>query len=203
MSEASMLVDQHSGGSKVAPPPHALALYQHQITMAHGESSQEVKQQQPLSGQLGKQQPYHAQADRDRDSPQIRSRSPSSSDKDGRKTTNATHVCTLSCCEGWLCRQVHVGFTQNHMTFLLPSSSLVWLPLPLQVDVCCCARSKIAFADSENMLMINQSAANAVLPAPVLVFLSFLIARSNLESLFFSALGRKLFLGHSWMRGTD
>lgn len=87
MPEASMLAEQHGGGSKVAPPPHALALYQQQITMAHGESSQEGKQQQPLSGQLGKQQLYHPQADRDRDSPQIRSRSPSSSDKDGRKTT--------------------------------------------------------------------------------------------------------------------
>lgn len=34
----------------------------------------------------------------------------------------------------------------------------------------------------------------------VLVLLSFLVAYSNLESLFFSALGRKVFLGHSWMR---
>lgn len=77
-----MLAEQHSGGggSKAAAPPHALALYQQQITMAHGESSQEGKQPQPLSGQLGKQQPYHPQADRDRDSPQIR---PSSGDKDG------------------------------------------------------------------------------------------------------------------------
>lgn len=87
-----MLAEQHGGGSKVAPPPHALALYQQQITMAHGESSQEGKQQQPLSGQLGKQQLYHPQADRDRDSPQIRSRSPSSSDKDGRKTGNTARV---------------------------------------------------------------------------------------------------------------
>lgn len=85
-----MLAEQHSGGGKAAVPPHALALYQQQITMAHGESSQEGKQQQPLPGQLGKQQPYHPQADRDRDSPQIRSRSPSSSDKDGTGTTNAT-----------------------------------------------------------------------------------------------------------------
>lgn len=101
MPEASMLADQHSGGSKVAPPPHALALYQQQITMAHGESSQEVKQQQLLSGQLGKQQPYHPQAERDRDSPQTRSRSPSSSDKDGMNATNVTHVCTFCLFSFW------------------------------------------------------------------------------------------------------
>lgn len=83
-----MLADQHGGGSKATP--HALDLYQQQITRAHGELSQEGKQQQPLSGQLGKQQPYHPQADRDRDSPQIRSRSPSSGDKDGRETAKAT-----------------------------------------------------------------------------------------------------------------
>lgn len=34
----------------------------------------------------------------------------------------------------------------------------------------------------------------------VLVLLSFLVAHSNLESLFFSALGREVFLGRSWMR---
>lgn len=50
------------------------------------------------------------------------------------------------------------------------------------------------------MLMINQSAAQAALTAPVLVLLSFLVARSDLESLFFTALGRKLFLGRWWMR---
>lgn len=50
------------------------------------------------------------------------------------------------------------------------------------------------------MPVINQSAAHAVFPAPVLVFPSLLVARSNLESLFFSALGRKLFLRHWWMR---
>lgn len=101
MPEASMLADQHSGGSKLAPPPHALALYQQQITMAHGESSQEVKQQQPLSGQLGKQQPYHPQADRDRDSPQTRTRSPSSSDKDGMNTANTTGICTFCSFSFW------------------------------------------------------------------------------------------------------
>lgn len=70
-------------------PHHALALYQEQITAAHGESSQEVKQQQQhLSGQSGKQQPYTPQADRDREalistSPHICSRSPSTIEKDG------------------------------------------------------------------------------------------------------------------------
>lgn len=34
----------------------------------------------------------------------------------------------------------------------------------------------------------------------VLVLVSFLVAYSNLESLFFSGLGRKVFLGRSWMR---
>lgn len=50
------------------------------------------------------------------------------------------------------------------------------------------------------MPMINQSAARALSPAPVLVSPSFLVARANLESLFFGALGRKLFLGHWRMR---
>lgn len=83
---------QRSGNGKAVLPPHALALYQQQITMAHGESSQDVKQQQQqqqqLSGQPGKQQPYNPQSDRDREalhssSPRIRPRSPSTSDKDG------------------------------------------------------------------------------------------------------------------------
>lgn len=83
---------QRSGGGKAVPPPHALALYQQQITMAHGESSQEVKQQQQqLSGQSGKQQPYTPQAEREREalhssSPRVRPRSPLNSDKDGRHT---------------------------------------------------------------------------------------------------------------------
>uniref|UniRef100_A0A665WKI8 Nuclear receptor corepressor 2 n=1 Tax=Echeneis naucrates TaxID=173247 RepID=A0A665WKI8_ECHNA len=89
MPEASMQGSQRSGSSKAILPPHALALYQQQITMAHGESSQEVKQQQ-LSGQPGKQQPYTQQAERDRDalhssSPRVRPRSPSTSDKDAKK----------------------------------------------------------------------------------------------------------------------
>lgn len=85
--EASAQGSQRSG--KALQPHHALALYQEQISVAHGESSQEVKPlQQQLSGQPGKQQPYTPQADRDRDalistSPRIRSRSPSTSEKDG------------------------------------------------------------------------------------------------------------------------
>jgi len=76
---------QRSG--KAPLHPHALALYQQQITMAHGESSQEVKQQQ-LSGQPGKQHPYNSQPDRDREalqshSPRIRPRSHTTSEKDG------------------------------------------------------------------------------------------------------------------------
>lgn len=88
---------QRSGSGKAVLPPHALALYQQQITMAHGESSQEVKQhkqqqQQQLSGQPGKQQPYTPQADRDREalrssSPRVRPRSPSAGDKDGTYTS--------------------------------------------------------------------------------------------------------------------
>lgn len=79
------------GGGKAALPPHALALYQQQITMAHGESSQEVKQQQ----QAGKQQPYNPQTERDREalhssSPRIRPRSPSAGDKDGTHTSVMT-----------------------------------------------------------------------------------------------------------------
>ncbi|CAB1321843.1 unnamed protein product, partial [Coregonus sp. 'balchen'] len=72
------------GGGKAVLPPHALALYQQQITMAHGESSQEAKQQQH-AGQPSKQHPYPAQGDRDPhniSSPRIRPRSPSTSDKD-------------------------------------------------------------------------------------------------------------------------
>lgn len=77
---------QQSGAGKAVLPPHALALYQQQITMAHGESSQEVKQQQ-LPGQPGKQQSYNPQTERDREalhssSPRVRPRSPSN-DKDG------------------------------------------------------------------------------------------------------------------------
>lgn len=85
MPEASVQGTPRSG--KAVQPPHALALYQEQITMAHGESSQEVKQQQP-SGQAGKPQPYAPQADREREglltsSPRVRPRSPSTSEKDG------------------------------------------------------------------------------------------------------------------------
>lgn len=99
MPEASVQGSQRSGGKGVLPP-HALALYQQQITMAHGESSQEVKQQlqlqqQQLSGQSGKQQPYTSQADRDREalhssSPRVRPRSPSAGDKDGTHTSIVT-----------------------------------------------------------------------------------------------------------------
>ena len=102
MPEASMQSSQRSGGSKAVLPPHALALYQQQITMAHGESSQEVKQQQQqLSGQPGKQQqPYNPQAERDREalrssSPRVRPRSPSTSDKDGTHTCIMTDICCL------------------------------------------------------------------------------------------------------------
>lgn len=86
MPEASVQGTPRSG--KAAQPPHALALYQEQITMAHGASSQEVKQQQP-SGQAGKQQqPYIPQADREQEgrltsSPRVRPRSPSAIEKDG------------------------------------------------------------------------------------------------------------------------
>uniref|UniRef100_A0AAZ3QF96 Nuclear receptor corepressor 2 n=1 Tax=Oncorhynchus tshawytscha TaxID=74940 RepID=A0AAZ3QF96_ONCTS len=72
------------GVGKAVLPPHALALYQQQITMAHGESSQEAKQQQH-AGQPSKQHPYPAQGDRDPhniSSPRVRPRSPSTSDKD-------------------------------------------------------------------------------------------------------------------------
>ena len=104
MPEASMQGGQRGIGGKAALPPHALALYQQQITMAHGESSQEVKmqqqQQQQLSGQPGKQQPYTSQAERDREalhssSPRIRPRSPSTSDKDGTHTCITTEIKLL------------------------------------------------------------------------------------------------------------
>lgn len=99
MPEASMQGSQQSGGGKAVLPPHALALYQQQITMAHGESSQEAKQQQ-LSGQPGKQQPYNPQADREREalhssSPRVRPRSPPTNDKDGTDTSIMTHNCLL------------------------------------------------------------------------------------------------------------
>lgn len=69
------------GCSKAELPPHALALYQQQITMAHGESSQEAKQH---AGQPSKQHPYPAQGDpHNISSPRVHPRSPSSSDKDG------------------------------------------------------------------------------------------------------------------------
>ncbi|XP_054630962.1 nuclear receptor corepressor 2 isoform X2 [Dunckerocampus dactyliophorus] len=96
--EASVQCSQRSGGAKAVLPPHALALYQQQITMAHGESSQEVRQQQQqqLSGQPGKQQPYTQQTERDRDaphssSPRIRARSPSTGDKDDKMQTFSSH----------------------------------------------------------------------------------------------------------------
>uniref|UniRef100_A0A8C8A3W6 Nuclear receptor corepressor 2 n=1 Tax=Oryzias sinensis TaxID=183150 RepID=A0A8C8A3W6_9TELE len=92
--EASVQASQQSGNGKVVSSHDALALYQRQITMAHGESSQEVRQlqqqqqQQPLLGQPGKQQPYTPQADRDRDSlhsssPRVCPHSPSINEKDG------------------------------------------------------------------------------------------------------------------------
>ncbi|XP_055367301.1 nuclear receptor corepressor 2 isoform X4 [Betta splendens] len=96
MPEASMQGSQRSGGGKAVLPPHALALYQQQITMAHGESSQEVKQQQQLSGQSGKQQPYTPQAEREREalhssSPRVRPRSPSNGDKDEKSRAFSPH----------------------------------------------------------------------------------------------------------------
>ena len=94
------------GGGKAMLQPHALALYQQQITMAHGESSLEAKQQQqqqPLvPGQQLKQQQqqqhqqsYPGQAERERaereraealrsSSPRMRPRSPTPGNKDGR-----------------------------------------------------------------------------------------------------------------------
>lgn len=88
MPEASMQGSLHSGGAKAVLPPHALALYQQQITMAHGESSQEIKQQQQqlqLAGQPGKVLSYNPQMERD-SSPRVRPRSPSN-DKDGSDTS--------------------------------------------------------------------------------------------------------------------
>ncbi|XP_063346347.1 nuclear receptor corepressor 2 isoform X1 [Pelmatolapia mariae] len=97
MQEASVQGGQQSG--KALLPPHALALYQQQITMAHGESSQEVKQQQQqqqFPGQPGKQQPYTPQADRDREalhsnSPRVRPRSPSAGEKDEKPPAFSPH----------------------------------------------------------------------------------------------------------------
>ncbi|MED6272126.1 hypothetical protein CHARACLAT_027109, partial [Characodon lateralis] len=96
MPEASVQGTQWSG--KAVQPPHALALYQEQITMAHGESSQEVKmqQQQQPSGQLSKQQSYTPQADREREglltsSPRVRPRSPSTSEKDEKSQAFSPH----------------------------------------------------------------------------------------------------------------
>lgn len=63
-------------GKQQQAMPHALALYQQQITMAH-ESSQEAKQQQP---QPTKSQPYPG--GRDSSSPRIRTRSPGISDRE-------------------------------------------------------------------------------------------------------------------------
>ncbi|KAM9744671.1 nuclear receptor corepressor 2 isoform 3-T4 [Menidia menidia] len=98
MSEAPVPGGQRSGSGKAPLHPHALALYQQQITMAHGESSQEVKQQQQqqLSGQPGKQQSYNPQPDRDREalqssSPRIRPRSPSTSEKDEKSRAFSPH----------------------------------------------------------------------------------------------------------------
>ncbi|KAF7199803.1 nuclear receptor corepressor 2 isoform X3 [Nothobranchius furzeri] len=93
--EASVQGSQRGGSGKAVQPHHALALYQEQITMAHGESSQEVKHQQ-LLGQPGKQQPYTPQANRDREalistSPHIRSRSPSISEKDEKSRSFSPH----------------------------------------------------------------------------------------------------------------
>lgn len=94
-----MQVSQQSVGGKAVLPPHALALYQQQITMAHGESSQEARQQQH-SSQPGKLQPYNPQADREREalhssSPRVRPRSPPANDKDGTDTSMMTHNCLL------------------------------------------------------------------------------------------------------------
>lgn len=99
-----MQCDQQVGVSKAALPPHALALYQQQITMAHGESSQEVKQHQ-LPGQLGKQQPYNPQVDRDKEalctgSPRICPHSPSTNDKDGMHTSIKRKICFITHNEG-------------------------------------------------------------------------------------------------------
>lgn len=98
MPEASMNASQRSSGAKAVLPPHALALYQQQITMAHGESSQEVKQ--PPPGPPSKQPQYNPQPERDLEalrggSPRLRPRSPAPSDKDGRNPSH-TRWCLVS-----------------------------------------------------------------------------------------------------------
>uniref|UniRef100_A0A3Q2Q4D6 Nuclear receptor corepressor 2 n=1 Tax=Fundulus heteroclitus TaxID=8078 RepID=A0A3Q2Q4D6_FUNHE len=100
---ASVQGTQRSGSGKAVQPPHALELYQEQIKMAHGESSQEVKlqqQQQQPSGQPSKQQPYAPQAEREREglltsSPRVRPRSPSASEKDGTQLHPRSDVFCL------------------------------------------------------------------------------------------------------------
>ncbi|XP_057688811.1 nuclear receptor corepressor 2 isoform X2 [Corythoichthys intestinalis] len=94
--EASVQGNQRITGAKAVLHPHALALYQQQITMAHGESSQEVKQQPQIAVQPSKQQPYSVQTERDREaphssSPRIRPRSPSAGDKDEKSQAFSSH----------------------------------------------------------------------------------------------------------------
>lgn len=78
MPEVSVMGSGNRAGllGKQQAMPHALALYQQQITMAH-ESSQEAKQQQP---QPTKSQPYPGGGDSS--SPRIRTRSPGISDRE-------------------------------------------------------------------------------------------------------------------------
>lgn len=70
--------------------PHALALYQQQITMAH-ESSQEAKQQQP---QPTKSQHYPGGGDSS--SPRVRTRSPGVSDREREGKLLSVPYPTLS-----------------------------------------------------------------------------------------------------------
>lgn len=72
------------GGAKQLVPPHALALYQQQITMAH-----ELSQEAPPTGKPSQQQLLIQQAPRDR--PQARSPAPMTPDKDGMALALSTH----------------------------------------------------------------------------------------------------------------
>lgn len=78
-----------SGSVKPPVPPHALALYQQQITKAHESSREDV----PPSKQQEKEQQQPSS------SPRGKSRSPTAGDKEGRAACwRCVFICEETCC---------------------------------------------------------------------------------------------------------
>lgn len=71
-------------------PPHALALYQQQITKAHESAREDVP---PSKLSQSQQQQAEKEQQQPSSSPRGKSRSPAVGDKEGRRVRTSVHVC--------------------------------------------------------------------------------------------------------------